>query len=144
MQLLQSDRRGQAQSALRAVESRHQAIQKIEQQMIELAQLFQDMEAMVVNQDNNVVVIEEKGRETAENVDKANVEINGAIEKARSRNRKKWWCALIIGTWNTPWNSVYVALWLTLGTLSSHHHRHYYCCGPYPSNQKKSVNDKSG
>jgi len=110
LQLLQSDRRGQAQSALRAVESRHQAIQKIEQQMIELAQLFQDMEAMVVNQENTVVVIEDQGRETAENVDKANVEINGAIEKARSRNRKKWWCALIICTWNYLWSPVYVIL----------------------------------
>ncbi|KAI9865448.1 MAG: nicotinate phosphoribosyltransferase [Trichoglossum hirsutum] len=94
--LLQSDRRGQAQSALRAVESRHQAIQKIEQQMIELAQLFQDMEALVVQQGAAVEVIEQQGTETVDNVGQANVEINGAIEKARSRNRKKWWCLLIV------------------------------------------------
>jgi len=94
--LLQSDRRGQAQSALRAVENRHQAIQKIEQQMIELAQLFQDMEELVVQQESSVAQIETHGEEITENVDKANVEIGGAIEKARSRNRKKWWCLLII------------------------------------------------
>ncbi|KAI9739662.1 MAG: nicotinate phosphoribosyltransferase [Cirrosporium novae-zelandiae] len=90
--LLQSDRRGQAQSALRAVQGRHEAIQKIEQQMIELAQLFQDMEALVVQQEPAVAQIEQRGEEVNENVAKGNIELNGAIEKARARNRKKWWC----------------------------------------------------
>ncbi|KAI9891746.1 MAG: Plasma membrane t-SNARE, secretory vesicle fusion [Vezdaea aestivalis] len=94
--LLQSDRRGQSQSALRAVSDRHVAIQKIEQQMIELAQLFQDMETLVVQQEAHVQNIEQKGEEVTENVSKGNEEISGAIEKARSRNRKKWWCLLIV------------------------------------------------
>jgi syntaxin 1B/2/3 len=64
--------------------------------MIELAQLFQDMEALVVQQGAAVEVIEQQGTETVDNVGQANVEINGAIEKARSRNRKKWWCLLIV------------------------------------------------
>ncbi|KAI9810181.1 MAG: Plasma membrane t-SNARE, secretory vesicle fusion [Pycnora praestabilis] len=93
--LLQSDRRGQSQSALRAVEGRHQAIQKIEQQMIQLAELFQDMEALVVQQEPAVQNIEQKGEEVTDNVGKANVEIAGAITSARARNRKKWWCLLI-------------------------------------------------
>ncbi|KAI4125877.1 MAG: hypothetical protein LQ347_005203 [Umbilicaria vellea] len=94
--LLQSDRRGQSQSALRAVQGRHEAIQKIESQMIELAQLFQDMEALVVQQEPAVIQIEQKGEEVTDNVGKANVEMDGAISKARSRNRKKWWCLLIL------------------------------------------------
>ncbi|KAI9755519.1 MAG: hypothetical protein M4579_004245 [Chaenotheca gracillima] len=94
--LLQSDRRGQAQSALRQVNARHEAIQKIEAQMIELAQLFQDMEALVVQQEPAVTNIEQKGEQVTQDVGKANEEISGAIVKARSRNRKKWWCLLIV------------------------------------------------
>ena len=95
-QLLSSDRRGQAQSSLRNVKERHDAIQKIERQMVELAQLFTDLDAIVVQQEPLVTDIERKGEEVHDNVVKANVEIGGAIDKARSRNRKKWWCLLIV------------------------------------------------
>jgi len=64
--------------------------------MVELAQLFTDLDAIVVQQEPLVTDIERKGEEVRENVVKANVEIGGAIEKARSRNRKKWWCLLIV------------------------------------------------
>ncbi|KAI9830180.1 MAG: Plasma membrane t-SNARE, secretory vesicle fusion [Phylliscum demangeonii] len=94
--LLQSDRRGQSQRVLQHVTSRHEAIQKIEVQFVELAQLFQDMEALVVQQEPAVTQIEQKGEQVTEDVGKANVEISGAIQKARSRNRKKWWCLLIV------------------------------------------------
>ncbi|KAF2141013.1 uncharacterized protein K452DRAFT_299077 [Aplosporella prunicola CBS 121167] len=90
--LMQSDRRGQAQSALRAVEGRHKEIQKIEEQMVELAQLFQDLNAIIVEQEPLVEAIEQKAEEVHENVTKANEEIDGAIVNARSRNRKKWYC----------------------------------------------------
>jgi syntaxin 1B/2/3 len=95
--LLQSDRRGQSRAALSAVENRHAAIQKIEAQMIELAQLFQDMEELVVQQEPAVVNIEQKGEEVVENMDKGNQEIATAIVSARARNRKKWWCLCIVG-----------------------------------------------
>ncbi|KAF2795526.1 t-SNARE [Melanomma pulvis-pyrius CBS 109.77] len=94
--LLSSDRRGQAQSSLRNVKERHEAIQKIEQQMVELAQLFQDLDQIVMQQEPLVENIEQKGEEIHSNVVQANTEIGGAIEKARSRNRKKWWCLLIV------------------------------------------------
>ena len=90
--MLQSDRRGQATSALNAVEGRHQAIQKIERQIIELAQLFQDMEELVVAQEDMVVDIEQKGEDVAEHMDKGTQEIGTAIKTARSRNKKKWIC----------------------------------------------------
>lgn len=90
--LLQSDRRGQSRAALNAVENRHAAIQKIEKQMIELAQLFQDMEELVVAQEDMVVDIEQKGEDVAEHMDKGTQEIGTAIKTARSRNKKKWIC----------------------------------------------------
>lgn len=67
--------------------------------MIELAQLFQDVEAAVVQQEPAVEEIETKAGVVSDNVGKANHEIDGAIVKARSRNRKKWICLGIVGTW---------------------------------------------
>jgi len=93
--LLTSDRRGQAQSIANNVRGRHKAIQQIEKDMMTLAELFQDMEALVVQQEAAVNNIEQKGEEVTDNVGKANQEIDGAIVKARARNRKKWWCLLI-------------------------------------------------
>lgn len=64
--------------------------------MVELAQLFQDLDQIVMQQEPMVENIEAKGEEIHSNVVQANVEIGGAIEKAKSRNRKKWWCLLIV------------------------------------------------
>ncbi|KAL8943007.1 MAG: hypothetical protein Q9211_001156 [Gyalolechia sp. 1 TL-2023] len=90
--LMQSNRRGQAQSALRAVQGRHEAIQKIERQMIELAQLFQDVDAAIVEQEAPVQKIEEQAIATHENVTGGNKHLDGAIDKARSIRKKKWIC----------------------------------------------------
>lgn len=60
--------------------------------MIELAQLFQDVEAAVIQHEPAVEEIEQKAEATHENVGKATVEIDGAISKARSRRKKQWWC----------------------------------------------------
>lgn len=64
--------------------------------MIELAQLFQDVEAAVIQHEPAVEEIEQKAEATHDNVGKATVEIDGAISKARSRRRKQWWCLGII------------------------------------------------
>ena len=94
-QLLQGNRRGQAQSALRAVQGRHEAIQKIEKQMEELAQLFAQVDEYVVQQEEQVEQIDMQGEQVVQDVNKANTELDTGIKQARSRNRKKWWCLLI-------------------------------------------------
>lgn len=102
-QLLQSSRRGQqSQSALRAVQARHEAIQKIERQMIELAQLFQDIEAAVISHEVAVEDIESKTELIAEHVAKGNKELDGGIKAASSRNRKKWYCLGALGEFFCP------------------------------------------
>lgn len=103
---MNSDRRGQSQSVLRAVRGRHDAIQKLERDLIILAELFQDLEAAVIQQEPAVIQIEQKGEEVTDNTGKANTEIDGAIVKARSRNRKKWWCLLICRTCSPPPNTL--------------------------------------
>jgi len=95
VQLLQGNRRGESQSALRAVQGRHEAIQKIEKQMIELGQLFQDVDAAIIQQEPAVIDIEQKAEGTHENIGQANTQLDGAISKAKSRNRKKWICLLL-------------------------------------------------
>lgn len=130
---MQSDRRGQAQSALRAVEGRHKEIQKIEQQMVELAQLFQDLNEIVVQQEPLVENIEQKGEEVRDNVVKANEEIDTAIVSARSRNRKKWYCLGISSKCIFPTPACLFTAWpadhvginvLIAATHSPHHHHH--------------------
>jgi syntaxin 1B/2/3 len=95
--LMQSNRRGQAQSALSAVQSRHEEIQKIERQMIELAELFQDMENLVVQQEAAVTNIEMKGEEVVVNMDKGNEQLTSGIKSARNARKWKWWCLGICG-----------------------------------------------
>ncbi|KAF4978519.1 hypothetical protein FZEAL_5117 [Fusarium zealandicum] len=90
--LMQSDRQGRARAALSAVQDRHKALVKIEQQMVELAQLFQDMDTLVVQQEAAVTQIEQKGEEVLENLDKGNEEIGVAVGTARKTRKKKWIC----------------------------------------------------
>lgn len=64
--------------------------------MIELAQLYQDMDVLVTQQEAAVINIDVQGEQVTDDVVKANEEITTAIASARARNRKKWWCLLIV------------------------------------------------
>ncbi|KFA54981.1 hypothetical protein S40293_02320 [Stachybotrys chartarum IBT 40293] len=90
--LMQSDRQGRARAALSAVQDRHTALVKIERQMEELAQLFQDMDTLVVQQEAAITQIEQKGEEVVDNLDKGNEEIGVAVNTARKTRKKKWIC----------------------------------------------------
>lgn len=94
--MMQSDRQGRARAALSAVQDRHQALLKIEQQMNELTQLFQDMDTLVVQQEAAVTQIEQKGEEVVDNLDKGNEEIGVAVDTARKTRKKKWICLGIV------------------------------------------------
>ena len=65
--------------------------------MIELAQLFQDMEAAVVQQEAPIEHIDAKAEDTVVHLDKGNEQLNQAVDKARSARRKKWICLGIVG-----------------------------------------------
>ena len=95
--LMQSDRQGRARAALSAVQDRHKALVKIEEQMVELSQLFQDMDTLVVQQEAAVMQIEQKGEEVVDNLDKGNEEMGVAVNTARKTRKKKWICLGICG-----------------------------------------------
>ncbi|KAK3187570.1 hypothetical protein K4F52_003628 [Lecanicillium sp. MT-2017a] len=90
--LMQSDRQGRARAALSAVQDRHRALEKIEQQVAELAQLFQQVDQLVEQQDAAVTQIEQKGEEVVDNLDKGNEEMGVAVNTARKTRKKKWIC----------------------------------------------------
>ncbi|TVY39321.1 Protein SSO2 [Lachnellula occidentalis] len=94
--LMQSNRRGQAQSVMSAVQSRHEDIKRIESQMNELAQLFIDLDTLVVQQEAPIANIEMKSEEVVENMDKGNAQIGTAIQSARNTRKWKWWCLGIV------------------------------------------------
>ena len=127
-QLLSQNRRGQSQSALRAVQGRHEAIQKIERQMIELAQLFQDMEAAVVQQEAPIEHIDNKAEDTVVHLDKGNEQLNQAVDKARSARRKKWICLGIVGKSSLKPLIIEGHWALTFASPTHHYHRGYRCC----------------
>ena len=102
--------------------------------MIELAQLFQDMDTLVVQQEVQVTQIEQKGEEVVENLDKGNEEIGTAVVSAKRTRKNKWICLGIVGMLKLPprpattvtvcsransskqWPS---SLWLPLSSLST-------------------------
>lgn len=90
--LLSSDRRGDAQRTALNVRNRHQEIQKIEQDIATIAQMWNDVEAAVVQQEPAVQDIEDKGAQATGHVAQANTELDGAVKKARSARKKKWMC----------------------------------------------------
>jgi hypothetical protein len=92
---------------------------------MELAQLFQDLETLVVQQEPAVTQIEQKGEEVTENVGKGNTELDGAVKKARAARRKKWICLGIVCMFQPT------SLWIVCTNLDSPHHyrrhRHRPC-----------------
>jgi len=101
-----STRHGEARSALREVQSRHQDIQKIERTITELAQLFNEMSIMIEIQESAIDNIEQKAQETETQMESGLQATEQAVVKARSARRKKWYCigliVLIIGNPPTP------------------------------------------
>lgn len=65
--------------------------------MLELAQLFSDVEAAVIADEDAVEDIESKTELIVEHVAKGNRELDGGIKAATSRNRKKWYCLGALG-----------------------------------------------
>ncbi|KAF1981701.1 t-SNARE [Aulographum hederae CBS 113979] len=94
--LMNTGRRGQANATLDRVRDRSAAIQNIEKQMIELAQLFQDLDNIVMEQEPLIQNIEQKGEEVRENVVQANEQLEQGVVKARSARKKKWICLGIV------------------------------------------------
>lgn len=90
--LMSSSRRGEAQTVLNEVQARHTSIQQIAKTMEELAQLFQDLETMVAEQEEAVQFVNQNVEVAQRDLESGGQHINKAIDSARSARRKKWKC----------------------------------------------------
>ncbi|BFZ56937.1 Plasma membrane t-SNARE, secretory vesicle fusion [Savitreella phatthalungensis] len=93
---LRSNRHGEARSALRQVQERHQDIKKIERTIAELAELFNEMNFMMEAQQPQVAQIQEQTQNTEADIKQGNVELDKAVKHAKAARRKKWICFWIV------------------------------------------------
>ncbi|KAI9027527.1 t-SNARE [Phycomyces nitens] len=93
--LMQTRRTGQARAALKEVQTRHDDIKKIEKTIIELQQLFMDMQMIVENQGHTIDTIEQNAETTVEDLEQGVKHIDRAIKYAISTRAKKWACFFI-------------------------------------------------
>ncbi|KAI7862427.1 t-SNARE [Spinellus fusiger] len=93
--LMQSSRSGQARAVINEVQSRHDDIKKIEKTIIELQQLFMDMQMLVENQGHVIDTIENNAESTANDMEQGVKHIDSAIKKAKATRAKKWCCFVI-------------------------------------------------
>lgn len=95
--MMQSNRQGQARAVLNEVQNRHKELLKIEQQMTELTNMIIDLDTIIVQQEPMVQQIDEHVEKTQEDLKQANVELDTAVDTARSTRKKKWICCGICG-----------------------------------------------
>jgi syntaxin 1B/2/3 len=125
--LMQGNRMGEATSTLNAVRARQQDMQKIEQTLGELVQLFTDLSVMIEQQETQFVDISQKTEAVEEDTRQANVEIGTAVHTAVKTRKKKWICLSIGGKF-----SVRTDLEVTRLTPDSSRHSRHHCrrrCG---------------
>lgn len=94
--LLNANRRGEAKTALAEVQARHQELLKLEKTMAELTQLFNDMEQLVIEQQENIEVIDKNVEEAQQDVEQGVGHTNKAVKSARRARRNKIRCILIL------------------------------------------------
>ncbi|CAO3638660.1 unnamed protein product [Cunninghamella blakesleeana] len=93
--IMQASRRGQARAVLSEVQNRHDDIKKIEKTILELANLFQDMQMMIEQQDEVINEAHQHTEVAVKDAEVANNHIADAIKKARAIRHKKWCCFII-------------------------------------------------
>ncbi|CDH56710.1 syntaxin-like protein [Lichtheimia corymbifera JMRC:FSU:9682] len=93
--ILKAGRQAQSRAVLSEVQSRHDDIKRIEKTLLELHDLFQDMQMLVTQQGEVIVQIEQNAEATAQDLKHGNRNLSRAIDIARSTRAKKWCCFVI-------------------------------------------------
>lgn len=93
--LLNANRRGEAKTALAEVQARHQELLKLEKTMAELNQLFNDMEELVIEQQENIEVIDKNVEDAQQDVEQGVGHTNKAVKSAKRARKNKIRCYII-------------------------------------------------
>lgn len=92
---LKENRSAHANSVLGAVRARHNDIQRIEKTMIELSELFQQLNEQVVYQEPQVQQAEQQTEVVIDQGKQAHIELDKGIEHIRRRNRLRRWTLFV-------------------------------------------------
>jgi syntaxin 1B/2/3 len=90
--LMNSQRYDQSKAAYNEVRERHKDIQKIEQTITELAQLFNDMSVLVEQQDETLNVIEAHAAQVNVDTEAGLKHTEAAVVSAAAARKKRWIC----------------------------------------------------
>ncbi|KAI9320429.1 t-SNARE [Dichotomocladium elegans] len=93
--LMQANRSGHARAVLNEVQTRHDDIKKIEKTILELHQLFMDMQMMIEYQGETLTKVEQTTEAAVVDLEQGNVDIGKAITHARATRSKKWFCFIL-------------------------------------------------
>ncbi|KAH9063376.1 t-SNARE [Lactarius vividus] len=93
--LTSSTRYGESRAAYREVQERHEDIRKIERTLAELAQMFNDMDALVAQQEDTINTIETSAAQVAGDTEAGLAQTEKAVKHARAARRKRWICFFI-------------------------------------------------
>ena len=86
---MQSSRSGQARAVLSEVQSRHDDIKKIEKTILELHQLFVDMQMMVEQQAEVLTQIEVHAETTVQDLERGTKDVDRAYCQCKSHTYSK-------------------------------------------------------
>ncbi|KAI9313175.1 t-SNARE [Dichotomocladium elegans] len=93
--LLKSNRTGKARDVLSEVQTRHDDIKRIERTLLELHQLFIDMQMLIEQQGQVLTEVEENAVTAASDIEKGVHHVDQAIKIAKATRTKKWCCFII-------------------------------------------------
>ncbi|KAK9461537.1 t-SNARE [Lipomyces oligophaga] len=94
--LQQSNRRGEAMAALEQVQARNQEIQQIERTILELRDIFEEMNKMLEEEGEELEIVDEQQHEALTQMEQGNVHAGKAVEHAKNARKWKWW-AIALG-----------------------------------------------
>ncbi|KAG0204962.1 Plasma membrane t-SNARE, secretory vesicle fusion [Mortierella sp. GBA30] len=89
-QLLQQARGQQALAALNSVQSRQRELHSLQESIVELAQLFKQLEHLISDQDVQFQEIEASVFRAEGDIEKGNVLVGQALVDGKSARKKKW------------------------------------------------------
>ncbi|KAI9492824.1 t-SNARE [Zychaea mexicana] len=93
--LMNSNRNGQANAVLSEVQTRNDDIKKIERVLLDLHQLFEDMQTIIEQQGQTLDRIEDHTTTAADDIEKGVKHVDQAIKIAKRTRAKKWCCFFI-------------------------------------------------
>ncbi|CAO0789643.1 unnamed protein product [Mucor circinelloides] len=93
--LMNASRQGQSKAVLSEVQTRHDDIKHIEKTIVELHQLFMDMQMMVEQQGEVLNTVEQNADDTVVQLKEGNSQLTRAIALAKSTRAKKWCCLFL-------------------------------------------------